>query len=112
MSWIRSFGGQARGVQPQLGIRLRLLSRSTGKWADSGGEDAKFGLNTAQLMAALERLRAEAGGFLASAAFPHRVAGTGYSQCGAAVQEAARFYAKVRKEGFPVEYLDAVAVWR
>ena len=33
------------GVRPQLGIRLRLLSRSTGKWADSGGEDAKFGLN-------------------------------------------------------------------
>ena len=47
------------GVRPQLGIRMRLLSRSTGKWADSGGEDAKFGLNTAELMAAIELLRAE-----------------------------------------------------
>ncbi|HCE06158.1 MAG TPA: biosynthetic arginine decarboxylase, partial [Verrucomicrobiales bacterium] len=95
------------GVQPQLGIRLRLLSRSTGKWADSGGEDAKFGLNTAQLMAALERLRAE--GWEGSLRLLHSHIGSQVPDIltvRKAVQEAARFYAKVRKEGFPVEYLD------
>ena len=95
------------GVQPQLGIRLRLLSRSTGKWADSGGEDAKFGLNTAQLMAALERLRAE--GWEDSLRLLHSHIGSQVPDIltvRKAVQEAARFYAKVRKEGFPVEYLD------
>ena len=61
------------------------------QWADSGGEDAKFGLNTAQLMAALERLRAEGWRILASAAFPHRVAGTGYSHRAQRGSGAARF---------------------
>jgi len=98
---------KSEGVQPQLGIRLRLLSRSKGKWADSGGEDAKFGLNTAQLMAALERLRAE--GWEESLRLLHSHIGSQVPDIltvRKAVQEAARFYAKVRKEGFPVEYLD------
>ena len=91
------------------GTRLgkRLLSRSTGKWADSGGEDAKFGLNTAQLMAALERLRAE--GWEGSLRLLHSHIGSQVPDIltvRKAVQEAARLYAKVRKEGFPVEYLD------
>ena len=98
---------KSEGVQPQLGIRLRLLSRSKGKWADSGGEDAKFGLNTAELMAALERLRGE--GLEESLRLLHFHIGSQVPDILAvrkAVQEAARFYAKVRKEGFPVEYLD------
>jgi len=95
------------GVRPQLGIRLRLLSRSTGKWADSGGEDAKFGLNTTQLMAALEILRAE--GWEDCLRLLHSHIGSQVPDIQTvrkAVQEGARFYAKVRQLGFPVEYLD------
>ena len=95
------------GVRPQLGIRLRLLSRSTGKWADSGGEDAKFGLNTSQLMAALEILRAE--GWEDCLRLLHSHIGSQVPDIQTvrkAVQEGARFYAKVRQLGFPVEYLD------
>src|SRR4029077_8857390 len=33
------------GVEPQIGIRARLLSKGAGKWAESGGENAKFGLS-------------------------------------------------------------------
>src|SRR5579862_5515299 len=40
------------GVEPMLSIRVRLMSKGSGKWADSGGENAKFGLNTAELVAA------------------------------------------------------------
>ncbi|HEX3988996.1 MAG TPA: biosynthetic arginine decarboxylase, partial [Verrucomicrobiae bacterium] len=47
------------GVEPLVGIRVRLNSKGAGKWADSGGENAKFGLNTAELLAAAEILRAE-----------------------------------------------------
>src|SRR6201995_4835338 len=47
------------GVEPLIGIRARLLSKGAGKWADSGGENAKFGLNTSELLAATEMLRAE-----------------------------------------------------
>src|SRR5690349_4048008 len=40
------------GVEPIIGIRARLLSKGMGKWAESGGENAKFGLSTAELLAA------------------------------------------------------------
>ena len=47
------------GVEPLIGIRTRLLSRGAGKWAESAGENAKFGLTTAELLDATEMLKAE-----------------------------------------------------
>src|SRR5512145_1402554 len=47
------------GVEPMIGIRARLLSKGAGKWSESGGENAKFGLSTTELLAAVELLRAE-----------------------------------------------------
>ena len=95
------------GVEPMIGMRLRLLSKSAGKWADSGGEDAKFGLTTTELVAATDLLRKEK----LSHCF-----GLLHFHIGSqvpdiltvkkAVQEGARFYAKLRKLDFPIEYLD------
>src|SRR6185369_16342431 len=45
------------GVEPIIGIRARLLSKGMGKWAESGGENAKFGLSTAELLAATDLLK-------------------------------------------------------
>ena len=42
------------GVEPLIGIRARLLSKGAGKWAESGGENAKFGLSTVELLTATE----------------------------------------------------------
>src|SRR5438477_3334896 len=42
------------GVEPLLGMRARLLCKGGGRWADSAGENAKFGLSTAELLAATE----------------------------------------------------------
>src|SRR5216683_2777690 len=47
------------GVEPLIGIRARLLSKGAGKWAESGGENAKFGLCTSELLTATEMLKAE-----------------------------------------------------
>src|SRR5262245_54954849 len=47
------------GAEPLIGIRARLLSKGMGKWAESGGENAKFGLSTAELLVATDILRAE-----------------------------------------------------
>src|SRR5438270_1757721 len=47
------------GVEPLIGIRSRLLCKGAGKWADSAGENAKFGLNTVELLAAADLLKAE-----------------------------------------------------
>src|SRR6266550_2583835 len=45
-------------VVPTAGVRVKLASRGFGRWKESGGEKSKFGLNAAQLMTAIEKLRA------------------------------------------------------
>src|SRR5437870_6176331 len=95
------------GVEPLIGVRARLLSRGAGKWAESAGENAKFGLSTAQLLAATELLKAEN----LSHCFKllHFHIGSQVPDIlivKRAVQEAARFYAKIYKMGFQVEFLD------
>ena len=44
------------GIRPKLGIRVKLSSKGTGKWATSGGEDAKFGLRMSEIIAAIGTL--------------------------------------------------------
>jgi len=46
------------GVTPTAGVRIKLASRGFGRWKESGGEKSKFGLNSAQLMQAIDKLRA------------------------------------------------------
>jgi arginine decarboxylase len=95
------------GVEPLIGIRVRLSSKGAGKWADSGGENAKFGLNTADLVAASEILRAEK--MEHCFRLVHFHIGSQVPDIltiKKAVQEAARFYAKLYKMGFPIEWLD------
>ncbi|HEX8942230.1 MAG TPA: biosynthetic arginine decarboxylase [Gemmatimonadaceae bacterium] len=45
------------GVTPTAGVRIKLASRGFGRWKESGGEKSKFGLNSAQLMQAVDKLR-------------------------------------------------------
>ncbi len=95
------------GVEPLVGIRARLLSKGAGKWAESGGENAKFGLSTAELLAATEMLRAEK--LEHCFKLLHFHIGSQVPDIltvKKAVQEATRFYAKLQKMGFPIEFLD------
>ena len=46
------------GVTPTAGVRIKLASRGFGRWKESGGEKSKFGLNAAQLVQAIDKLRA------------------------------------------------------
>jgi len=48
---------QRLGVEPTLGVRMRLSTESAGHWSESGGEKSVFGLNIAQVMAAVDKLR-------------------------------------------------------
>ncbi|CAG1772368.1 hypothetical protein BAC2_02370, partial [uncultured bacterium] len=94
-------------VEPMIGIRVRLASKGRGKWAQSAGENAKFGLNTAELLAAAELLRAE--NLVGSFRLLHFHIGSQVPDIltiKKAVQEAGRFYAKLAKMGFPIRYLD------
>jgi arginine decarboxylase len=94
-------------VEPAIGVRVRLVTRGAGKWAESGGENAKFGLSTAEILEAAKVLR-EAG--MASAfKLVHFHIGSQVPDIliiKRAVREAARYYAKLRRAGHPIEYLD------
>lgn len=58
------------GVQSQVGLRVRLSSLASSKWADTGGERSKFGLSAAQLLRVVERFR-QAGLGYSPPALPH-----------------------------------------
>jgi len=47
------------GVKPILGIRMKLSTQASGHWTESGGERSVFGLNTAQVIDVVDRLRKE-----------------------------------------------------
>src|SRR5690606_14861815 len=46
------------GVKPTAGVRIKLASTGSGRWAESGGERSKFGLTSAQLVRVLDKLQA------------------------------------------------------
>ena len=94
-------------VEPQIGIRARLLSKGAGKWAESGGENAKFGLSTAEILAATEMLTSEnLGHCLRLLHFHIGSQVPDILTVKKAVQEASRFYAKLYKMGFHIEHID------
>ncbi len=95
------------GVEPLIGIRARLLSKGTGRWAGSGGENAKFGLSTAELLEATALLKAENLGHCFKLLHFHIGSQVpDILTVKKAVQEAARLYAKLHQMGFPISYLD------
>jgi arginine decarboxylase len=92
---------------PRIGIRIRLQSKGSGLWEKSGGFASKFGLTTLQLLRAVERF--QAAGLGKRVALLHFHIGsqiTDIRKVKNAVREAARIYAKVRKLGVDVSYLD------
>ncbi|MFL6594565.1 MAG: biosynthetic arginine decarboxylase, partial [Chthoniobacterales bacterium] len=95
------------GVEPMIGIRVRLHSKGSGKWVTSGGENAKFGLDTTSLVAASEMLKAA--GLAHCLNLVHFHVGSQVPDIGTikrAVREAARYYAKLSKLGHELGYLD------
>ncbi len=95
------------GVEPMIGLRVRLLSKGAGKWATSGGENAKFGLSTADLVSASDLLHAS--GLADALQLVHFHVGSQVPDIGTikrATREAARFYAKLKKMGHALGYLD------
>ena len=96
------------GVEPWIGIRVRLAAKSTGIWATSGGESAKFGLSTVDLMEAVEYLRSE--NAIDALKMVHFHIGSQIPDIQSikkATREATRYYAKLKKLGFDsLEYID------
>jgi arginine decarboxylase len=95
------------GVEPLIGIRVRLNSKGAGKWTTSGGENAKFGLDTISLVAASEMLKAESLAHCLKLVHFHLGSQVpDISTIKRAVREAARYYSKIAKMGHDLGYLD------
>lgn len=95
------------GVVPQIGIRTKLYSRGSGKWETSGGEHAKFGLTTPELLYAVKLLKDE--GMVENFKLLHFHIGSQITNIRAikmAVNEGTRIYGKLRKMGLQIDYLD------
>ncbi|MCM2358332.1 MAG: arginine decarboxylase [Geobacteraceae bacterium] len=95
------------GIRPKLGIRVKLSSKGTGKWATSGGEDAKFGLRMSEIIAAIDILAKN--GLIDNVKLLHFHIGsqiTKIDKIKTALIEGTRIYAEMKKLGVGIEYLD------
>ncbi len=94
-------------VKPNLGIRIKLASSGSGKWAESGGDASKFGLTPAELLEALGRL--DSIGLHDSVRLIHFHIGsqiTKIRRIQNALTEAGQYYANLRKMGYNIEFVD------
>ncbi len=94
-------------IKPLIGVRLKLSSRAGGHWQDSGGDNSLFGLTTAEIVDIIDRLRDEA--MLDCLRLLHYHLGSqipNIRDIRTAVQETARFYTELVKEGAPMGNLD------
>ena len=95
------------GVRPSLGMRVKLASRGGGRWQSSGGYRSKFGLTVAEVRRGLEELKAA--GMQDCFKLLHFHLGSqipNIRTVKGALNEAARIYAELVKEGAGLEYLD------
>ncbi|PTY02424.1 arginine decarboxylase [Opitutaceae bacterium EW11] len=95
------------GIKPMIGFRAKLQTRGEGKWSSSTGDNAKFGLNTAEILFATEKLKAAKLSqcvrlihFHIGSQVPNIITIKN------AVVEATRFYCQLSAMGFPMGYLD------
>ena len=96
-----------RGVRPLIGMRSKLYARGSGKWAKSGGEAAKFGLTTPEMLEAVKILKSRR--MLDCLVMLHFHIGsqiTDIRKIKEAIREAGRVYAKLRAQGVPIRYLN------
>ncbi len=98
---------KALGVKPAIGVRFKLHARGSGQWEESGGDQAKFGLNAYELLRVVERLREL--DMLDSLVMLHTHIGsqiTDIRRIKVAVREATQTYAGLIAQGVPLKYLN------
>ena len=94
-------------VKPNIGIRVKLASSGSGKWEESGGDGSKFGLNSSELLEALEILKEH--GMSECFQLIHFHIGsqiTKIRRIKTALREAAQFYVQLHAMGYKIEFVD------
>ena len=94
-------------VRPQIGIRIKLAASGTGKWAESGGDASKFGLNSSELLEAARILQEyKMTDCLKLIHFHIGSQITKIRRIQSALREASQFYVQLHAMGFNVEFVD------
>ncbi len=95
------------GVRPNIGMRVKLAARGSGRWQSSGGYRSKFGLTASEIMKGLDELKSR--GMEDCFKLLHFHQGsqiTNIRVIKGALNEAARVYAELKKLGAGLEYID------
>jgi arginine decarboxylase len=98
---------QKVGVRPQIGMRVKLAARGSGRWQSSGGFRSKFGLSVSEIIRGLEELKTH--GMQDCLKLLHFHLGsqiTNIRIVKGALNEAARCYTELAKLGAGLQYLD------
>ena len=94
-------------IRPNIGIRIKLSSNGSGKWAESGGDQSKFGLNSSELLEALEILeKRDMKDCLKLTHFHIGSQITKIRHIKNALREATQFYVQLSKQGFSIDFVD------
>ena len=94
-------------IEPNVGIRIKLASSGSGKWETSGGDVSKFGLNSSELLEALDYM--ERNKMKNSLKLIHFHIGsqiTKIRRIKTAIREAAQFYVQLTQMGFDIDFMD------
>ncbi|MFL5600104.1 MAG: biosynthetic arginine decarboxylase [Gemmatimonadaceae bacterium] len=95
------------GVNPTAGVRIKLYSEGSGRWAKSGGEKSKFGLSTAQLVKLVDKLKSLNRLDILKLIHFHlgsQITDIRYIKSG--LQEVTRYYAELRGLGVDITHVD------
>ena len=95
------------GVNPTAGVRIKLYSEGSGRWARSGGEKSKFGLSTAQLVRLVDKLKTIGRLDILKLIHFHlgsQITDIRYIKSG--LQEVTRYYAELRGMGVDITHVD------
>nr|WP_298125033.1 arginine decarboxylase [uncultured Pseudoxanthomonas sp.] len=98
---------RALGVKPGLGVRMRLATLGAGKWQNSGGDKAKFGLSPRQVLDLWKQLR-EAG-LQDTLSLLHFHMGSQISNVrdiANGMREATRYFIELSKLGATISHVD------
>lgn len=94
-------------ISPNIGIRIKLSSAGSGKWEESGGDVSKFGLNSSELLSALEFLnRNKLTECLKLIHFHIGSQITKIRRIKNALREATQFYVQLTRMGFDIDFVD------
>ena len=98
---------EALGIEPNLGVRVRLASKGSGHWSESAGDKSVFGLNAAQVIDVVDALKAADKLHCLKVLHYHQGSQIpNITVVRGALTEACRIYIDLVKEGAPMGTLD------